>query len=148
MPVHRIVFGLQAKQEERRFGRRLVAMLPPSTVLFGGSHVLNLRFSRLHACAQVFGLLAEQEGRRFGRRMAVVLPPLAALLTAAAAAVSAASAGNAMEAEDAEEVAAAATGWQEPYAGLLLFERLTRQVRGFVLMSSLSSKLPSSVLAC
>lgn len=70
----------------------------------------------------MLGVLVEQEGRRFGRCMATVLPPLAALLTTAAA-------QPATEAEDAAEgAAAAATGWREPYAALLLFERLTRQV--------------------
>lgn len=77
----------------------------------------------------MLGILADQEGRRFGRRMGAVLPPLAALLAASAEAVSAAAADRA-EAEDAAEGAVAATGWREPYAGLLLFERLTRQVRG------------------
>ena len=82
---------------------------------------------RWHACVlQVLGVLAEQEGRRFGRRMAAVLPPLAALLAAAAAQPATAGAS---EAEDAaEDVAAAAAGWREPYAALLLFERLTKQV--------------------
>lgn len=91
--------------------------------------------NRLRLCrlAQVLGILADQEGRRFGRRMASVLPPLVAQLAAAAATMSAA---EGLEAEGAAEGAAVvATGWREPYAGLLLFERLTRQVHFCVFLS-------------
>jgi hypothetical protein len=93
----------------------------------------------------VLGVLAEQEGRRFGRRVAAVLPPLAALLTAAGA--QPAMLGT-TEAEDAAEGAAtAAAGWREPYAALLLFERLTRQV-GFATQVHLQSSINACWLAC
>jgi len=78
----------------------------------------------------VLGILAEQEGRRFGRRMPAALPPLAALLAGAAAGAAAAAASGMEDGQqEAEESAlAAAAGWQEAYAGLLLLERLARQV--------------------
>lgn len=78
------------------------------------------------AACQVVGILARQEGRRFGRRIAAVMPPLAALLrTTAAAAQPSIVAGTKEDgSQDSEAVASAATGWQEPYAGLLLLQTL------------------------
>lgn len=85
-------------------------------------------------------ILARQEGRRFGRRMPAVMPLLATLLTSSAATSAEASATAAADAdteglEDTAErgqsaTAAAAAGWQEPYAGLLLLQTLHTEARG------------------
>ena len=92
----------------------------------------HLLHRSLPAAAQVLGILTEQEGRRFGRRAAYVLPPLAALLSREAAASVRGQAENTAVAAEPngglDGAVATAAGWQEPYAGLLLLEKLARRV--------------------